>query len=108
MVKWKTYHLATLPSLGTALAVAVSCSAAASSSDMVLRARVVVVKSRWRRSGVNRKGMMDDRLFVDVDGMAKVELFDGDSGTGVVVICQGWMWWCGVAWLRVLGVSDSA
>jgi hypothetical protein len=93
MVKWKTYHLATLPSLGTALAVAASCSAAASSSDMVLRARVVVVKRRWRRSGVNRKGMMVDRLFVDVDGdgLVEVELFDRDSGTGVVVICQGWM-----------------
>jgi hypothetical protein len=35
--------------------------------------------------------MMDDRLLVDVDGVVKVVLFDGDPGTGVVVICQGWM-----------------
>jgi hypothetical protein len=35
--------------------------------------------------------MVDDGLFVDVDGVVEVELFDGDSGTGVVVICQGWM-----------------
>lgn len=52
------YHLAILPSLGTALEAAASSSAARPPTSIALRDLVDVVKSLWRSRGVNReKGM---------------------------------------------------
>jgi hypothetical protein len=49
------YHLAILPSFGTALLAAASSSVATSPIAIALRDRVDVVNSLWRRSGVNRE-----------------------------------------------------
>ena len=49
------YHLAILPSFGTALEAAASSSVATSPIAIALRDLVDVVKSLWRRSGVNRE-----------------------------------------------------
>ena len=57
------YHLAILPSLGTALEAAASSSVAISPIAIALRDVVDVVKSLWRSSGVNR----EKGIAVDVD-----------------------------------------
>ena len=84
---------------------------AASPSDMVLRARVEVVKSLWRRSGVNRKGMLVDMGWFS---LVELEVFDGDSRTDVCRLYVkagrggGGAWLSDLSVSSVLGVSDSA